>query len=358
MTETQSSPATRPLRVLALDGGGIRGVIPATVLAEIEKRSGKRIAEMFDLIAGTSTGGILALALTKPDEKDRTKPQYTAEQLVGLYAERGSAIFKLPFGRRLLTVFGLFGSKYAVRGLNDTATTYFGDARLKDAVTEVVITSYELKQRDAWFFARHKALDDPKKNDFPMVHIARATSAAPTYFRPERLSEDPETAMIDGGVFANNPAMCAWVEAVKLHGQQDILVVSLGTGEVKTGISYAKARVWGLVGWVRPLIGILMDGVAATVEHQLAYLLPPRDGEPRYFRFQVELPAGMGSMDDTSPDHIAKLKQQAQRIIEENTKQINDLCLLLNDPRPLPKDRTVVPELPTPSALTEPPTRV
>src|SRR4249919_3567713 len=98
----RSSAGTRPLRVLALDGGGIRGVIPATLLAEIEKRTGKRIAETFDLIAGTSTGGILALGLTTPDSNDASKPRYTAEDLVGMYAEKGSAIFRLSLGRRLL----------------------------------------------------------------------------------------------------------------------------------------------------------------------------------------------------------------------------------------------------------------
>lgn len=329
---------TRPLRVLALDGGGIRGVIPATLLAELERRTGKRIAEMFDLIAGTSTGGILALGLTTPDPKESTKPRYAADELIRLYAEKGSAIFANSLGHRLLTVFGLFGSKYAVRGLDGTLETYFGSSRLKDAVTEVVITSYDLESRDAWFLARHKAREDETANDFPMVHIARATSAAPTYFRPERLSSTPPTAMVDGGVFANNPAMCGYVEAIKLHGPQDILVVSLGTGEVKTPISYAKARAWGLVGWVRPLIGIFMDGVAATVEHQLSWLLTPHAGEPRYFRFQAKLPQGMGSMDDTSPEHIAGLKQQAQQIIEANSKQLDDLCALLSDTRPLPSD--------------------
>ncbi len=95
-------------------------------------------------------------------------------------------IFNRSFAHRLLTVFDLFGSKYTVRGLDDTLHAYFGESRWKDAVTELLITSYELKQRDAWFLARHKALQDAK-DGFPMVHVARATSAAPTYFRPERL---------------------------------------------------------------------------------------------------------------------------------------------------------------------------
>lgn len=333
----EASGATRPLRVLALDGGGIRGVIPASLLAEIEKRTGKRIAEMFDLIAGTSTGGILALGLTKPDPSDTTKPQYAAHDLIGMYEEKGHVIFGLSFVHRLITLFGLFGSKYAVRGLDETLLGYFGDTRLKEAVAEVLITSYDLETRDSWFLARYKAREDGKANDFPMVRVARATSAAPTYFRPERLSDDPPTAMIDGGVHSNNPAMCAWVEAVKLFGQQDVVVVSLGTGQVKTPISFSKARKWGLIGWVRPLISIFMDGVAATVEHELSWLLPPQNGEPRYFRFQADLRPGMGSMDDTSAEHISGLKQQAQLIIDSHEQELDDLCVLLKDARPAPR---------------------
>jgi len=338
MAQAPTSPS-RPLRVLALDGGGIRGIIPASVLAEVERRTGKRIAEMFDLIAGTSTGGILALGLTTPDPATPTKPRHTADELVALYAEKGGVIFGRSLGHRLLTLFGLLGSKYAVRGLERTLRAYFGESRLKDAVTEVLITSYNLESRDSWFLARHKARGDAATNDFAMRDVARATSAAPTYFRPERLSQNPATAMVDGGVFANNPAMCGYVETIKLHGPQDIVVASLGTGEVKTPIHDRQARVWGLIGWVRPLIGILMDGVAATVDHQMGWLLPPRSGQPRYFRFQVELPPGMGSMDDTSAAHIAALKQQAEQIIAANQAQIDDLCVLLSDTQPASPDR-------------------
>ena len=88
----------RPLRVLALDGGGIRGIIPASLLAELERRCDRRIGEMFDLIAGTSTGGILALGLTAPDPANPGEPRYRAEELVNLYVEKGHVIFKSRSG--------------------------------------------------------------------------------------------------------------------------------------------------------------------------------------------------------------------------------------------------------------------
>jgi patatin-like phospholipase/acyl hydrolase len=322
-----AAPA-RPLRVLALDGGGIRGIIPASLLAELERRCGRRIGEMFDLIAGTSTGGILALGLTTPDPSNPSAPRYSADDLVSLYVEKGHLIFRSSLWYRLVTLFGLFGSKYTVSGLDKTLSDYFGDARLKDAITEVLITSYDLESRDSWFLARHKALADAG-SDFLVRDVARATSAAPTYFRPERLVLQPPTAMVDGGVFANNPAMCAYVETIKLHGSQDTLVVSLGTGQVKTPIHYLQARTWGLIGWARQLISVFMDGVSDTVEHQVGWLLPDKDGKPRYFRFQTELPPGMGSMDDTSPQRIEALKQAANALITANTERIDTLSQLL-----------------------------
>jgi patatin-like phospholipase/acyl hydrolase len=326
--EGQAQEQSRPIRVLALDGGGIRGLIPATVLAEIESRCHKPIAQLFDLIAGTSTGGILALGLTRPDPANPERPLHHAEDLVALYAERGSAIFRRSIWHTVITLFGLFGNKYPVRGLEATLNEYFADSELKDAVSEVLITSYDLESRDSWFLARHKARASADSN-FPMRDVARATSAAPTYFRPEQLPLRPTPAMVDGGVFANNPAMCAYVEAIKVYGAQDILVVSLGTGQVKKPIPYAKARVWGLIGWARPLIDVIFDGQSDTVDHQLGWVLHDRGGQPRYFRFQAELPPGMGAMDDTSPAHIAALKKEAAAIVGANGAKLDQLCALL-----------------------------
>jgi hypothetical protein len=123
--------------------------------------------------------------------------------------------------------------------------------------------------------------------------------------------------------------MCAYVETIKLHGHRDILVVSLGTGQVKTPIHYLQARTWGLIGWARQLISVFMDGVNDTVEHQVGWLLPDRNGEPRYFRFQIELPPRLGSMDDTNPNHIAALREAAATIITTNNQRIDTLCGLL-----------------------------
>ena len=161
------------VKLLSIDGGGIRGVIPAVLLAEIEKRTGRRIAHLFHLIAGTSTGGILALALTKPNAHG--EPQYSAEELVSFYNEQGERIFTRTLWHKFTAAGNLIDSKFPASGIERVLDQFFGDARLSDAVTEVVVTSYEIERRQPFLFKSANARLLPSY-DFPMKQVARATS--------------------------------------------------------------------------------------------------------------------------------------------------------------------------------------
>ena len=318
-------------KVLSIDGGGIRGIIPAIILAEIEERTGKRIAEMFDLIAGTSTGGILALGLTKPREDG--KPQYSAERLIELYETEGGKIFSIPVWHRIHSVGGLAEEKYPSTGIDGVALEYFGDVRLAQAYKEVLITAYEIEKRGPWFFKRRKAQDENEGFNPYMREVARATSAAPTYFEPIRLKVGSlgNRAFIDGGVHSNNPAMCAYVEARKIHPEEnDFLVVSLGTGEPTREMPYEEVKGWGLALWAQPILNVVFDGVSDTVDYQLRELLSTEEGEARrYFRFQTVLDIGKDDMDDASATNIAALKTKARQIIDENDAALKGLCTQL-----------------------------
>ena len=136
-------------KVLSIDGGGIRGIIPAMVLAEIEGRTGKSTAEVFDLVAGTSTGGILALGLTKPGQNGG--PEYSAKKLIDLYETEGGKIFSIPVWHRIHSAGGLAEEKYPAKGIEEIALEYFGDVRLAKALTEVLVTAYEVERRGPWF---------------------------------------------------------------------------------------------------------------------------------------------------------------------------------------------------------------
>jgi len=315
-----------PVKILSIDGGGIRGMIPAVVLANLEQKKGKHVAEMFDLIAGTSTGGILALALTKPDQNG--KPQYAAEDVVRLYEREGHRIFHRSAWHAVISLGTLAEEKYPSSGIESVLEEYFGEARLKDVVTDVIITAYEIERRFPFFFKSSNAKAKPDY-DFPLKRVARSTSAAPTYFEPCKLDADsPEDyyALIDGGVYANNPAMCGLVEARTMWPDaRDFLVASLGTGEQLKPLPYDKAKGWGLAHWAKPALEIVLDAVSSTVDYQLRQMLPAAS----YYRFQTRLIHGSESLDDASEENLRGLKLQGEALARDRDADLTALAALL-----------------------------
>jgi patatin-like phospholipase/acyl hydrolase len=296
-------------RILAIDGGGIRGVIPAKVLIYIETKTGKQIAELFDLIAGTSTGGILAAGLCMPGP-DRKTPLHSAAKLLELYHEHGKDIFKVSWPRRVASL--VFGAQYSPQALEVQLLEYLGDKRLAEAVTGLLITSFDMNAGEAWFFSR-KAAADPDRN-YRMREVARATSAAPTYFPPFKFpgSAPDKPVLVDGGVFANNPALCAWVDGHEdIQGNSDVLILSLGTGSVPHPVRFDRARRWGKVLWAQPAIGSFLDGQSDTTEFQLGKLLDRH----HYLRLQVNLPVANEAMDNASMANIQALEAAADEML-------------------------------------------
>jgi patatin-like phospholipase/acyl hydrolase len=152
---------------------------------------------------------------------------------------------------------------------------------------------------------------------------ARGTSAAPTYFEPERLVTDGvEFALCDGGVFANNPAMCAYAEARRDHPDEPVRLVSLGTGQLTRKIHWQDAKDWGLVKWVRPLIDVVFDGVSDTTDYELRQLLPDAD----YTRFQVELIGASDSLDNASETNLEGLQNLASTMIKKRAADLERLA--------------------------------
>jgi uncharacterized protein len=322
------------VKILSIDGGGIRGVIPAAVLAAIEERAGKPIAELFDLIAGTSTGGILALALTIDDGQGR--PLHSAAALQELYLEHGVEIFPplRPAWARIAR--GAFDERYPEGPLVEVLRRYMGEARLKDALRRVMVTAYEIELRQPFFFRSARAAEDPGGYDFPVWQAARATAAAPTYFEAARIPAPDDTAdayaLVDGGVYANNPAMCALTdlrqghhaEAAEPVAIEDVLMVSLGTGELNGRIPWEEARDFGFFGWGRHLLGVVMDGVSDAAAFQCEQFL-----EDRYYRFQTPLEAGTAGMDDASQRNLEALDERAKKLVAEQSARIDEVCELV-----------------------------
>jgi predicted acylesterase/phospholipase RssA len=325
------------ISILAIDGGGIRGVIPARVLQELEEEVGRPIAELFDLIAGTSTGGIIALGLTIPSEGGG--PAYSAADLVDLYLDHGETIFPGSVLWKMRSLGGLIDERYDAGPLERLLRERFGETRLSGALTDVVVPSYDLSQPAPFFFKRVYARDEAHTWDVETWRVARATSAAPTYFDPAELppfEDEGSHALVDGGIFANNPAACAYSDALDLFGDRvEIQVVSLGTGEAPATepgqaggpVTYEEALHWGLARWAHPLLNVVFDGVAKTVDYQLTRLCRHgEEGAPRYHRVQSPLPTASAALDNAERDILDRLLADAQTLVETEAQTIDEIA--------------------------------
>jgi patatin-like phospholipase/acyl hydrolase len=313
------------VKVLCIDGGGIRGLIPALVLAEIERRTGRRIADMVDLIAGTSTGGILAAGLARPGDDGR--PRFSAEELAGIYVEEGPGIFHRSLLKRVFSVGGWIDERYEDDGLNAALDRYLGDAWLSDALVDLFVTAYDIHDRFAFFFRSSRARTDPEY-DFRLVEAARATSGAPSYFEPAEVTDRAGARtypLIDGGVYAVNPSMCAYADVARsgrLDGLE--LMLSLGTGAQTRAYTFAQARWWGQLEWARPVLDMVFDGVSDTIEFEAGTLLGDR-----YVRLQRELERASDDLDDASPGNLDGLRADAEALIAASEAELDRVCAIL-----------------------------
>jgi uncharacterized protein len=334
---------THKVRILSIDGGGIRGIIAARVLVKLEemlqRKSGRadaRIADYFDLIAGTSTGGILACLLLCPAgsadaDADSASPgtpcpKYSAKDALDLYLERGPQIFHAPLWHRIRAAGGLNDERYPADGLERAADDYFGDVRLRQLLKPCLVTAYDIQRRRAHFFTQHDAHREGK--DYRVCDVVRATSAAPTYFECANIHSETGVPypLIDGGVFANNPALCAYAEARSGLARalelsegptaKDMLILSLGTGQLTRRYPYAKAKDWGAIGWMRPLFDILLAGVAETVDYQIRQIYDAVGAPHQYLRIQPELAEAEEDLDNADAGNLIRLTQIGTEIAE------------------------------------------
>jgi uncharacterized protein len=302
------------MRVLSIDGGGIRGLIPALVLEELERRAERRVFELFDLIAGTSTGAILACALCAPDP-------LPAARVAALYEEEGPEIFSRSIFQRIRSADGLLDERYDSATLDGALARFLSDKRLSRTRPDLVVPAYDTAGPGPFFFKTTDARESPE-DDFPLSVVARASSAAPTYFEPSAVDG---RALLDGGVFAANPAMSAFAEAVRFQPGAEVVLLSLGTGERTRRRTFDEIEDWGLLEWTRPLLDVVFDGISDAVDYQLRHAL----GEGRYWRFQVELTRANDALDDATDENLRALRAQAEELIAARSADLDTVIALL-----------------------------
>lgn len=297
-------------KILSIDGGGIRGIIPAIILAEIERRTQKKISDMFDLVAGTSTGGLIAAMLVSQQHP-------SAQNIVDLYEKRGHEIFSRDLCEFIFSFASLSDHKFSSTGISKVLSDVLGDETIDGVKKDLLITAYDINNREPYFFKSWR----PDFNGIPLVTICKATSAAPTYFEPVDTSiQGKDRTFIDGGVFVNNPAVSAYVEAIRIYGP-DVYVLSLGTGTLVESIKYEDAKSWGKIEWISPLLDCMFGASSDVVDYQMDMLL----GED-FTRLQLKnIKDENMALDDASDDNIAALKIAAKEFIELNSHKIDEI---------------------------------
>lgn len=324
----------KKIRVLSIDGGGIRGILPGIVLNRIElklqKKTGDpnvKLSDMFDFMAGTSTGGILALAYLTPNEENR--PKLTAQEAVNIYLDRGNEIFNVSTWRKIKSVNGLADEKYDASELEEALDDTFGELKLSNLLKPCIITSYDIKNGRPHFFKQHKSNNDIY--NFKIKDVARSTSAAPTYFETAHVKNVLGTSypLIDGGVFVNNPSLVAYSEVRSMTFEniepspsaENMMIVSIGTGSVSKGYEYKKAKDWGAIGWIKPIIEIMMSGNSKTVHHHLKQIFGTLEEKDQkdYHRLEPEIIEADTEMDNASTENLLKLKEDGLSYISDKT---------------------------------------
>jgi hypothetical protein len=291
--------------LLSIDGGGIRGIVPATILAHLEALLGSPLRDRFDLIAGTSTGGILGLALTHPTG-------YTAGQCIDFYTEDGPTIFSRSWSHLIGSGAALWGPKYPATGIESVLKKTFGMAMpLYAALSKVMVLTFD-------YAAYETLVLKSWQHDATFFDAARGTSAAPTYFAPHACSLG---LLADGGLFANDPALCGLVELHTLFPDEtDFLVVSLGCGTKSSNVGPSNA---GLIGSGAEVVEVLFDAQPLATDYLLGELLP----KGRYVRLNPAVPAV--AMDDASSDTLYLLSAIAKGWIAANGDRLAALASLL-----------------------------
>ncbi len=332
----------KKFKILSLDGGGIKGIVPAIICEYIENEISKKINkkayihEYFDFIVGTSTGGILGALYVSPN-------LHTSTEILEFYKNFGDKIFKKSFFRKITSFNGILRTKYSTKKLEEITSNLFGDLNLSDTLKPFMTTSYDLIRCKEVFFDSLNAQCKPDKN-FKLKDVVVATSSAPVYFEAKRLTckNGKVYNCIDGGLFANNPALIAYAEARNINFSEllnekkssylynkDMLLISIGTGKKSGYHNYEHLKSKGGAKWALPIIDILFSSQSNTDDFILKKIFDSSNNKWNYFRLNPQLYNSSLNLDDSSKNNIKNLALDTERFIEKNKVMLDDIVLQL-----------------------------
>ncbi|GMY28616.1 patatin-like protein 2 [Fagus crenata] len=342
--------------ILSIDGGGVRGIIPATILAFLESQlqeldgEDARLADYFDVIAGTSTGGLVTAMLTAPDENIR--PLFAAKDIMPFYLEHCPKIFPQKSGLcgAIERVFrSLGGPRYDGQYLHKIVRETLGETRLHSTLTNIVIPTFDINHLQPTIFSSYE-VKNFSSLDARLSDICIGTSAAPTYllayhFKNQDNEENVrEFNLIDGGVAANNPALLAINQVTKQVFKENpdffpikpmdygrFLVISVGTGSPKAEQKYnaKKAAKWGTMDWLIhggsvPIVDVFTHASADMVDLHIAVVFQALRSEKNYLRIQDDTLTGTdASVDVSTKQNLDKLVFIGERLLKKPVSRVN-----------------------------------
>ncbi len=336
----------RVFTVLSIDGGGVRGIVPARILQELEERTGKPVAELFDMIGGTSTGAILVAGLTAPDPDDPKKPRHSAQEMKNFYLRHSSKIFPEIRFKSLRKLSN--GSLYDPQPLENILKNSLGDTRMNESLAHIMIAATDIKNfRPVWIthIKGEKDTSPEGWSTMKMRDAVRASTTAPTYFPAKYHETAPHEdmphvthrhALIDGGFFGGNAMRRLLTQAKKLAPPDaDIVVVHLGTGNVENSLSPEEFNKLGPLGLISKsngsillslVVNMTVLDVANDVREEIGDHFISFDGviDPEE---NPDDPAV--EMDDASDKNLKTLIGFAEKIMEDNRDNLDRLCTIL-----------------------------
>ncbi|MED6107082.1 Proteolipid protein 2 [Stylosanthes scabra] len=346
------------ITILSIDGGGIRGIISATILDLIESQlqeldgEDARLADYFDVISGTSTGGLVTAMLTAPNEHNR--PLFAAKDIKPFYLEHCPSIFpqyrclRGTFFAKIIRQLG--GPKYDGKYLHGVVREKLGDIRLHETITNVVIPTFDIKFLQPTIFSSYQVKSCTPGFDAKLSDICISTSAAPTYLPAYHFTNKDSNGnlhdfnLIDGGVCANNPTLVAMNQITKQIIDEDsdffsikptdygrFLIISIGTGAAKNEgkLNAKKAAKWGLLDWLTysgtsPLIDVFSQSNADMVDFHLATLTQALHSQENYLRIQDDTLTGTdSSVDISTKENLERLCQIGENLLKKPVSRVN-----------------------------------
>ena len=321
-------------RILSIDGGGIKGIVPAVVLLHLEKllqdlsnNPSSRIHDYFDLFSGASTGAIIVAGLLSPDNNNR--PKYSSKEILDLYLENGEIIFNSSLFQGIKSVSGIVNVKYSPEGIESVFEKYFGHSELKHLLKPSLIPVYDLSRGKNYFFRQQKAINSQRHN-FYVKDLLRAATSALTFFPPAQIStinNNEHRCFVDGGVFANNPALSAYAE-FRYHNSQlhakDTMMLSLGTGRKTTNLDCKVTANWGAAEWLYQGSYLTSNAVSSASDYQLNAVY---GNQSNYLRLDSTFDDNQNSsMDNTDKDYLDYLISLGESIVKDKWSEINSFA--------------------------------